>query len=155
MSALPALMRSHSAGDGAPSRLMRATAASAPSNTMFSVSCTLRLRRRRWLKTCASTPGRSRCRTTSMCVAGVRLRQVDDVRHAAGLLVAADDADRLGGNRFLRLIGGRADVVRAVDAGQRRRIVVKLRRRRRRLVGEHVEADAEAFARGRPPPAPA
>ena len=44
------------------------------------------------------------------------LREVDDVRHPAGLLVGADDADRLGGDGFLRLIGRRADVMRAVDA---------------------------------------
>ena len=40
--------------------------------------------------------------------------EVDDVGHPARLFVAANDADRFGRNRFLRLIGGGADVVRAV-----------------------------------------
>ena len=57
---------------------------------------------------------------------GRAARQVDHVRHPAGLLVAADDPDGLGGNRLLRLVGRRADVVRAVDPRQRdQRIVVK------------------------------
>ena len=104
---------------GAPSRLMRATAASAPSKTMFSVSCTFRLR-------LAQVVEHVREHARAVAVAHdehVRRRrprrEVHDVRHPAGLLVAADDADGLGGNRLLRLVGGRADVMRAVDARQR------------------------------------
>ncbi len=40
------LINSHASSGGAPSRLTRATAASAPSKTMFSVSCTFRSARR-------------------------------------------------------------------------------------------------------------
>ena len=88
---------------------------------MFSVSWTLRF-------ACAQVVEDVREHARAIAVADdqhVRRRrargQVDDVRDAAGLLVAADDADGLGGDRFLRLIGRGADVMRAVDAGQRRR----------------------------------
>ena len=62
----------------------------------------------------------------------------------AGFLVAADDAHGLGGDRLLRLIGGRADVVRAVDAGQRHEIVGECPGRARRFVRVDIEADAQA-----------
>ena len=51
------------------------------------------------------------------------LGQVDDVRHLAGVLVRGDDAHGLGGDGFLRLVGRRADVMRAVDARQRQQRV--------------------------------
>ena len=110
---------------------MRATAASAPSNTMFSVSCTLRFRARRQIEDV-----REHARPIAVAHdQHVRRRrpprEVDDVGHAAGLLERADDAHRFGGDRFLRLIGGRADVVRAVDAGQRRERASRSRRSRR------------------------
>ena len=41
MSSLPSRIAAMSASDGSASRLMRATAASAPSKMTFSVSCTL------------------------------------------------------------------------------------------------------------------
>ena len=97
---------------------MRATAASAPSKTMFSVSCTFRL-------SLAQVVEHMRQHARPVAVADhehVRRRrslgQIDDVGHPAGLLEPADDADGLGGDRLLRLIGRRADVVRAVDARQ-------------------------------------
>ena len=106
---------------GSPSRLMRATAASAPSKITFSVSWTLRLPR-------AQVVEHVREHTRPVAVPhdqpvrGRRARrQVDDVRDLAGLRVDADDAHRLGGDRLLRLIGRRADVMRAVDVRQRRR----------------------------------
>src|SRR5450631_2277026 len=71
MSGLPPCIAVSNVSDGAPSRLMRATAACAPSKMTFSVSCTLMLPWRKCSNTCARTPGRSRWRTTSMCVAGV------------------------------------------------------------------------------------
>ncbi len=78
MSVLPLLNRGQQGGvlDGAPSRLMRATAACAPSKMMFSVSWTLRCATRRYSNTWASTPGLSRWRTTSMCVAGVNFARL-------------------------------------------------------------------------------
>ena len=45
-------------------------------------------------------------------------REVHDVGHLAGVLERRDDADGLGGDGLLRLIGGRADVVRPVDVRQ-------------------------------------
>src|SRR5262245_14687032 len=71
MSLFPVRIVFRSLSDGAPSRLMRATAACAPSKMMFSVSWTLMLSALRQSNTCARTPGRSRCLTTRMCVAGV------------------------------------------------------------------------------------
>ena len=98
---------------------MRATAASAPSKTMFSVSCTLRLagavvEHVRQHAGAIAVPDDQHVRR------GRARRKVHDVRHLAGFLVAADDPDRLGRDRFLRLVGRRADVVRAVDVRQRR-----------------------------------
>ena len=78
------------------------------------------------------------------------LRQVHDVGHLAGVLVAADDAHRLGGDRFLRLIGRRADVMRAVDVLQRDDRIRELAGRGRRLRREHVEADANVALANRP-----
>ena len=65
-------MRSSAAGLGAWSRWTRATAASAPSKTTFSVSWTLIPAARSVSKTWASTPGRLRWRTISRWVAGER-----------------------------------------------------------------------------------
>ena len=105
MSAFSALMRSHKAVDGAPSRLMRATAASAPSNTMFSVSWTFRLSRRELREHVRQHAGAIAV-TYHQHMRRRRSRgQVHDVRHPAGLLVAADDPHRFGRDRFLRLIG--------------------------------------------------
>ena len=53
------------------------------------------------------------------------LGEVDDVRHAAGLEKRPDDAHGFRGDGFLRLIGGRADVMRADDVRQRQDRIVE------------------------------
>ena len=136
--------------DGAPSRLIRATAASASSKMMFSVSRTLipsprRAARRRGRGRPAGSGGGRRA-----CASPGSAGEVHDVRDAAGLLERPDDPDGLGRDRLLRLVGGRADVVRAVDAGQLEDRQAEVGRRGRRLVGEDVEPDADpALADGR------
>ena len=71
---------------GSLSRLIRATAASAPSKTIFSISCTLMRAALMASRTLASTPGRSRCRTTNSTSGRRRLGQVHHVRHFSRFL---------------------------------------------------------------------
>ena len=78
-----------------------------------------------------------------MCVAGVFFARLTTLGTLPVSMKVRDDADGFGGNRFLRLIGGRADVMRADDVRQRQDRIVERRLRRRRFVGEHVEADAQ------------
>src|SRR6185503_14087789 len=83
---------------------MRATAAAAPSNTMFSISCTL---------ICSALIEMAHDEP----VRGWRLaRKVHDIRHLTSFFELFDDAHRLRGDRFLCLIGRRADVMRAVES---------------------------------------
>ena len=68
---------------------------------------------------------------------------VDAVGGLAGRVEDLDDADGLGGDRVLGLIGRGADVVRAVDAGQRDDGIRELAGRARGLLREDVEAGAD------------
>ena len=85
---------------------------------MFSVSCTFRLPCSQMIEH-VGQHARAVAMSDDEHVRGRRASgQVDHVRHAPRLLVGLDDADGLGGDGLLRLIGGGADVVRAVDARQ-------------------------------------
>ena len=81
-------------------------------------------------------------------------REVDDVGDPAGVLEAADDANGFGGDRLLRLICRRADVVRAVDVRRARPDRLRIAGRRGRLLGEDVEPDPQALSRATPRRAP-
>jgi hypothetical protein len=66
---------------------------------------------------------------------------VDHIGHFARGLKGPDDTDDLMGDRDLRLLGGRADVVGAVDAGRLHDGVGKPARPAGRLVLKDVEPD--------------
>ena len=149
------LMRSQSAADGAPSRLIRATAASAPSKTMFSVSCTLRLSTAQVVEDVREHAGSVTVTHDEHVRRRRAPREVDDVGHLPGLGVAADDPHRFGGNRLLRLVGRCADVVRSVHAGHLRaarrrtgRCRRKARSRRHRGRSRSASSCAAAGKRG-------
>ena len=94
---------------------MLATAASAPSKMTFSVSCTL-ICRPQLVEDVREHAGAIAVAHDQPVRRRRARREVHHVRHAAGLL-KTHDADRLGGDRLLRLVGRGADVVGAVDAG--------------------------------------
>ena len=76
MSAHPSRIRARTAGPGSLSSWTRAVAASAPSNTTFSVCWTLIPASFRALKTWARTPTRSRCLTVRSQLAGERSQRL-------------------------------------------------------------------------------
>src|SRR5215831_777347 len=77
-------------------------------------------------------------------------RLVDGVRRLAVGHEGLNDADGLGRDGFLRLIGRRADVMRAVDARRADDRVGEIATGLRRFLREDVEADAQlAIANGR------
>ena len=123
--------------------LIRAIAASAPSNTMFSVSWTLMPLAAQVLEH-VGEDARPVAMADDEHVGRRRPPgEVDDVRDPPRLLERADDADRLGGDRLLRLLGGRADVVRPVDPGQPEQRQVELGGPGGRLVRVDVEPDPD------------
>ena len=68
---------------------------------------------------------------------------VADVGRPPRFLERADDAHRLGGDGLLGLVGGRADVVRAVDVRKVHDGVGEIPLWARRLLVVHIERDAE------------
>src|SRR5438874_1912316 len=76
--------------------------------------------------------------------AGGRARaQVDGVGDMAALEEAFDDPDRLIGDGLLRLVGGGADVMRAVDARQLSDRIGERAAPALGLIEEDVETDAQ------------
>ena len=70
-------------------------------------------------------------------------REIHDVRDPPGFRVDADDAHGFGGDGLLRLFGGRADVMRAVDVRERGDRRGEGPRTSGWLVRKHVEARAD------------
>ena len=159
LAAVPALIRRSSTrrrllmerATTAPSRLMRATPPRAVEDDVLGL-LDVEVGLAQMIEDVREHAGRSRWRTTSMCVAGVRFARFTTFG-TRPVLVGADDAHRLGGDRLLRLVGRRADVMRAVDAGQRDRAVGEIARSRPGSFA-NTSRPTRRPRRGRPPPAP-
>ena len=137
---------------GAPSMLIRATAASASSKMMFSVSRTLIPSAAKVLEDVGQDARPVLVADDEQVGRRRPAGEVDDVRDAPGLLERADDPDGLGGDRLLRLLGRGADVVGPVDAGQgeQRQAVLGGAGRRARRDRRRARPGSRARGRRRP-----
>ena len=72
--------------------------------------------------------------------------QVHAIQHHAGPDKRLDDADGLIGNRFLRLLGRGANVVRAPEVGQVEDRIIEIGHRLRWFGVEDVQAHAQLAA---------